>query len=76
MIEESGPCPDGNVVKGVLDVDDEATGFADRIADSVHIGHDFPGGADLGDLTRRHETILEIDYNMRSLPGNYAIKYA
>jgi hypothetical protein len=75
MIEEGGPCPNGDVVERILDVDNKAAGLTDGITDPIDVGNDVSGGGDFGDLARCHEAILEIDYNMGSPLTNYAVEH-
>jgi hypothetical protein len=75
VIEEGGPRPDGDLIEGILDINDHAAGLQDRRTDPVDIGDDVTGCDDFGDLARRHEAVLQIDYNMGSPLTNDAIEY-
>ena len=67
--EPVGPCLFRGCVDGVLDVDDEPARGAQCGADAIDVGHDVARGRNLGGLSLGHESVLQIDHDMRGTRG-------
>ena len=75
MLEEDRPCADRFRIRRVLGIHHSPTCGAKGSADAINIGNDRPGHRHFHHLSVVHETVLQIDDDVRGLLRTQGIEH-